>query len=62
MPWWRDGGTWVVRGVTQIVMGSLLFPLFKIIYGGNDSGKVDADELWRFLRDRWKMFGKIDII
>jgi hypothetical protein len=52
----------VVRGVTQIVMGSLLFPLFKIIYGGNDSGKVDADELWRFLRDRWKMFGKIDII
>ena len=40
--WGNLGG-----GVTQIVMGSLLFPLFKIIYGGNDSSQMDADEFDR---------------
>ena len=34
--WGNLGG-----GVTQLVMGSVLFPLFKLIYGGN------SDEAWR---------------
>ena len=42
--WGNLGG-----GVTQIVMGSLLFPLFKIIYGGSFTGKEErpSDLSWR---------------
>ena len=42
--WGNLGG-----GVTQIVMGSLLFPLFKIIYGGSFTGKEErpSELSWR---------------
>ena len=44
--WGNLGG-----GVTQVVMGSALFPLFKLIYGetGDRSTELVADRAWRIV-------------
>jgi NNP family nitrate/nitrite transporter-like MFS transporter len=43
--WGNLGG-----GVTNIVMGSALFPMFKVIYGGNgETEEFAADRAWRIV-------------